>query len=186
MQGMIFQLQKEFSKAIGAFQKAISFWRSAGLTDEVSTGLNDLAIVEKEAGDFKGAQRDYQEALRIARRLKDTENIAMITVNLAGVFNALKKWAVAERRSKVGLELGKKLGLQELIAVAEQQLGEAMLAQRRANEALPHAQKAVTILTRLRSRNLSEAQTTLAACQAACLADNPASNAGGAKPAASQ
>jgi hypothetical protein len=54
----------------------------------VAIGLNDLAEVERLSGDLAAAERDYREALRVARAVGYAEGVADITGNLAGMATA--------------------------------------------------------------------------------------------------
>ena len=127
-----------------------------------------MAEVKKESGDLDGAEADYHEALRIARKTDDHEGVATYTGNLADLGLARKDWPDAERLAHAAMVLAEGIGRLELIAANHHRLAEALLHQQRASIALPHARKAVDIYTRLRHRDLAEAESTLAACEAAC------------------
>ncbi len=167
--GLRHQLQKDCPAAIAAYQEAVELWRSLSPeSDDVAIGLNALAIAKCELKDMDGAEADFCEALRIAHKVVDREGIAICTGNLAQVFLARQDWPSAEHQAAEALELAKGVGRQEIIAKDHHRLAKAMFHQQCATEALPHAQEAVTIFTRLRSPELAEAQATLAACEAAC------------------
>ena len=129
--------------------------------------LNDLAATKKESGDWDGAEADYHEALRIARKVGYREGVAYMTGNLAELYLARENWIAAERLAHEAMVLAEGIGRLELIASNHHRLSEALLHQQRASVALPHAQQAVAIRTQLRHRDLAEAEATLAACEAA-------------------
>src|SRR5205814_7531456 len=78
-------LKGAYQDAIAAHRTALDLRRrclppeSAG----VARALNDVAIAERAAGDVSAAEREYSEALRIARAIGFTEGAASCTGNLA-------------------------------------------------------------------------------------------------------
>ncbi|MGH8645673.1 MAG: tetratricopeptide repeat protein, partial [Gammaproteobacteria bacterium] len=111
------------------------------------------------------AERDYREALRIARAVSYSEGVANFTGNLAGLALARKNWLEAETLAREALPLSEKLGRQELIAVDCRRLALALVRQGKAGEALPYARRAVDIYTRLGSPRLEGARATLRECE---------------------
>ena len=169
LRGFGYRLLKDFPKAITAFQQSLRLYRNLQPESEnVSAVLNDVAIIKQQSGDLDGAEVDFREALRIARKWGYREGIANFTGNLAEVFLARKDWIIAERLAAEALVLAEGVGRFEIIAENHWSLAEALLHQQRAHEALPHAQQAVAIFTPLRHHTLAEAEATLAACEAAC------------------
>lgn len=166
LRGMGYRLQKDTPAAITAYQQVLELHRSLNPeSKDVAGGLNDLAAVKKASGDLDGAEADYREALRIARKINNREIVAGIPGNLAELYLERKDWCAAERLATEAMTLAESVGRLELIASNHYRLAEALLHQQRANEALPHARAAVEIFTRLRHHGLAEAEATLAACE---------------------
>lgn len=169
LRGMGYELRKDYPAAITAYQQALKLHRSLNPESaDVAIGLNALANAKKAYGDPDGAEADYREALRIARKTGHHESIASYTGNLAELYLKRKDWPAAERKATEALALAEGVGRLELIAANHHTLALALLRQQRAYEALPHARKAVAIFTPLRYYDLAEAESTLAACEAAC------------------
>ncbi|MGH8474897.1 MAG: tetratricopeptide repeat protein [Methylococcales bacterium] len=168
LRGLGYRLRKEYPAAIAAYQEALKLRRSlAPESADVASGLNDLAGAKLRSGDLDGAEADYREALRIARKVGYRDGIATYAGNLAEVYLDRRDWPAAEKHANEALELAKALGRLELIAGDYHILANALLNQQRAAEALPHAREAVAIFTRLRHIDLAEARATLAKCEAA-------------------
>ena len=98
------------------------------------------------------------------RKIRVKKRIAEFTGNLAALALDREQWAEAESLAREALALAEKVGRQELIASDCHCLAKALLKQNRANldEALSLSRRAVEIYTRLRHRDLQEAQETLA------------------------
>jgi len=171
LQGLGHQLKKDSPAAITAYREVLDLYRSlAAESEDVAMSLNDLAIAEKNAGDYAAVEEHYREALRVARAVGYAEGVAYITGNLAALALDRQDWPTAEAQAREALPLSEKLGRQELIALDNHRLAHALLRQGRAAEALPHARKAVQIYTRLGSPDLAGAQATVTECEAALAA----------------
>ncbi|MBI3423769.1 MAG: AAA family ATPase [Acidobacteria bacterium] len=84
LRGYGYQLKKEYSAATTAFREAFMLDRSLSAeSEDVANDLNDLADTERLSGDFTAAERDYCEAVRIARVIGDAEGEAVYLGNLA-------------------------------------------------------------------------------------------------------
>ena len=79
--------------------------------------------------DYPAAERDYREALRIAKINKNNEHIAIYTGNLAVLALDREQWAEAESLAREALALAEKVGRQELIAGDCHRLAKALLKQ---------------------------------------------------------
>jgi len=135
---------------------------------EVATFLNWLANAEKASGDDAAAERDYREALRIAKQTGNREAIAAYTGNLAGLALDRRDWPAAEALAREALRLSEQIGRRELIGAHCARLAKALARQGRQKDALPHAQRAADIFTKLRSPSrLEEVQDVLKECEEA-------------------
>jgi tetratricopeptide (TPR) repeat protein len=156
----------DYTAAIAAYHEVVRLWRTLSPeSDDLAIGLNALASAEHFSGDIATAERDYQEALRIAFAVDYREGVASYTGNLAGLALSREDWPGAEALAREALSLAEKVGRKELIAGDCQRLAKALAQQGRKLEALPHARRAVEIYTALRSPDLEVARRTLAECE---------------------
>ena len=166
LRGIGHQLAEDYPAAIAAYREAVELHRTLGReSEEVAAGLNALAEAERESGNLDAAERDYREALRIARAVGYREGVAYMTSNLAALALDRKDWPGAEALAREALPLSEEVGRLELIASTCHSLAQALARQGKKEEALPHARRAVEIHQKLGSPNLAEAQRTLAECE---------------------
>ena len=170
LRGLGHKLMEDYPAAIAAYREGLEIHRSISPeSDSVALALNSLAGAERANKDYLAAERDYREALRIAKIIKGDERIAFITGNLAALALDREQWAEAEPLAREALTLAEKVGRQELIAGDCRRLAKALLKQnvgQIANlplqEALSLSRRAIEIFTRLRHPELQSAQKTLA------------------------
>jgi tetratricopeptide (TPR) repeat protein len=166
LHGIGHQLVGDYPAAIVAFREAVELWRTLKSESvDVAIGLNTLADAERVSGDPDTAERDYQEALRIARAIDDREGIAIYIGNLALLALDREDWPGAEALAREALTLAENVGRMELIASSSRRLAKALARQGRKPQALPHARRAVEIFTALRYTELEAARRTLAECE---------------------
>jgi tetratricopeptide (TPR) repeat protein len=166
LRGFGHRLVNDYPAAIAAFREATELDRSLGReTQDVATSLINLAQAEVSSGDFKAAERDYREGLRIARALNYAEGVANITGNLALLALNREDWLGAEALAREALPLAEKVGRLDLIAEDCRRLAIALVRQGKKEEALTHAERAVEIYQKLGSPALAWAQQTLAECE---------------------
>ncbi len=155
--------RKDYPAAIAAYREALDIFRSISPeSDDTARALNDLAGLERVNKDYSAAERNYGEALRIAKK-NSNEELMTISGNLAGLALDRELWAEAESLAREALALSEKVGRQELIARDCHRLATALLEQNHnLDEALSLSRRAVEIFTRLRQQDsLQEAQETL-------------------------
>ena len=159
-------LNKDYPAAIAAYLDSLDLHRSlATESKDVAGSLNALANAEKESGDLTVAEGHFCEALRMARAVGDAEGVATYTGNQTALALDRADWLAAETLAREALSLSEAVHRQELIATDCQRLAQALVRQGKTAEALPHAQHAVNIYTRLRHPALASAQATLQECQ---------------------
>jgi tetratricopeptide (TPR) repeat protein len=149
--GLGFKLNKEYQEAIAILGKALEIWRSIDSeSDEVAIALNDLADVKCAIKDFLGAERDYREALRIAKKVNYQEEIALISGNLAYIVLDREQWVEAESLAREALKLAETIERQDVIARDSHSIAKALFKQNKnLEEALTHIRRAVEIYTYL-------------------------------------
>ncbi|HEX3145876.1 MAG TPA: tetratricopeptide repeat protein [Pyrinomonadaceae bacterium] len=166
LRGIGHTLAGDYAAAIIAFREVVDLDSSLDSeSPDVSIDLNALANAERFTGEIDAAERDYREALRIARAVDYHEGIAYITGNLAALALDRNDWAAAEALARDALLWSEKVGRLELIAADCVRLGLALVRQGKKEDAFPYCGRAVEIFQRLGSKELAAAQQTLAECE---------------------
>ncbi|MFN8411432.1 MAG: tetratricopeptide repeat protein [Anaerolineales bacterium] len=182
LRGYGHKLKEDYPAAIAAYREALEIFRSISpVSREVADSLKEISIVEHKTKDYDTAERDYREALHIAKKIDDQEIIAIIIGRLAELALDRAQWSEAESLAREALALAEKVGRQELIAIDCHHLAKAIVraisesplpaSQRdvRLQEALSLSRRAIEIYTRLRSPRLQSAQELLAEIEKAIL-----------------
>ena len=166
LRGLGHELKQDYHAALADARQAVELRRSlAAESEDAAIGLNDVAGIEQQMGDFPAAERDYREALRIARAVGYAEGVAYIIGNLAALALNREDWPEAEKLAREALPLSEKVGRKQIIAEDHRRLAKALVRQGKREEALPHAQEAVARYTLLGSPDLAKAQAILHECQ---------------------
>lgn len=165
LRGRVHTLKRDYPAAIAAYQGSLDLYRSLATESvDVVIVLNDLADAATLTGDYATAETHYREARRMARAIRYAEGVAYITGNLAALALYREDWPDTEILAREALTLAETVSRQELIALDCRVLAFALVRQGKAGEALPHARRAVEILTRLGHHELAAAQATLDEC----------------------
>jgi tetratricopeptide (TPR) repeat protein len=166
--GLGHRVEKNYVAAIAAYKEALGIWRAlAPESKDVASVLNDLAAVEQLSAHYISADRNYQEALRIAKKLNDSEGIAIYSGNLADLELDREDWPAAEALASEALQLSERIGKEWETAANCARMAKALVRQGRNIEGLPYAKRAVEVLTKLRSLELLEkTQEVLRECEA--------------------
>jgi tetratricopeptide (TPR) repeat protein len=166
LRGWGYRQQDNYQMAIEAFRKTLDLDRTiAAESADVVIDLQALAEAERAAGEYDLAEHDHTEALRIARKLNDVEQVATSAVFLTEFSVRRGEWKAAEKKALNALTLSQGLGRQESIATAGAYLALALANQGRRAEALPHILQAVKIYRRLGGPNLQWAEILLRDCE---------------------
>jgi tetratricopeptide (TPR) repeat protein len=166
LRGIGHHMKKDYRAAIAAYRECLALHRTLSVESvDVALTLNWLATAERAAGDLDDAQRDYREALRIARAVNYPEGVANYTGNLALLARHRGDWPTVETLAREALTLAESVGRLELIAGNCRSLAQALVRQAKPAKAVPYAQRAVDIYARLGSPRLESARKTLKECE---------------------
>lgn len=168
LRGLGHKLEKNYPAAIAAYKESLAFCRAIASeeSEEVSSVLNNsVSEVQRLQGDFAAAERDYKEALRIAKKVENREGIAAITGKLASLALDREDWPQAEKLAQQAFDMAEKLKKHSMIGVNCLRLVQSLARQGKAAESLDYARCAGDIFSRLRqSDELEKAQAALREC----------------------
>ncbi len=159
-------LNADYENAITAYREALQLHRSLSAeSEDVTIALSALADAEMFSEDIVAAERDYREALRVARVRNFRKGVAAYTCKLAGVAVKRQDWLGTEALAQESLTLAGDLGIQQLIADDCYYLAQALARQEKKAKGLPYARRAVEIFTKLGSPSIKFARAILAECE---------------------
>lgn len=171
--GMEYELRGDHAAALEAYGKALDLWRRLSLeSDDVSRVLNDIAGIKRKLGQLDAADRDFQEALQMARKANFREGIANTTGNLAEVALDRGHWNRAEMLAMEACTLSTAMRHSELMATSYRRIAVALTHQGRPGEGLRYARRAEDIAAVLRSPEFTRARDAREKCQAALRESN--------------
>lgn len=178
LRGIGYELEQNYAAATEAYQAALELYRAAGVEGaEIATTLSSLGDVAHAQENYSAAESYYSEALQTAQTADDWENLTTITGNLAILAVDREDWTAAEKLAREALQFAEKVGRQESVGSQCSFLAAALVAQDRIQEALPYAQRAVEVFTRLRQPGrLEYARSVLESCGAESASKPPPIN----------
>ena len=163
--GTYFQLIKDYAAAVRAYRQALGVFQSLEDKLWIAIVMDSLATAEQMMLDYSAAKSNYLEALRIAEEINNQEVLAYVKGDLAELALTQNDWPTAAQYAREALPLSEWVGRLDLIALNCRRLAQSLVLLRGQAEALPYAQRAVTIFTKLRSPELAEAQAVLKECE---------------------
>jgi tetratricopeptide (TPR) repeat protein len=167
LHGLAHQRAKNYSAAIECCREALKLWQMVAKEhpDIIPRGLNTLAENEHLSGDLVGAERDYSEALRIARAIDYQQGIRTYIGSLAELELDRCDWLKAEKLAREALALCEKVPHEEMIAENCHRIAKALLGLGKGAEGLAFSRRAEVIFTKLRSPKLEAIRITLRECE---------------------
>ncbi|HWT02623.1 MAG TPA: DUF4062 domain-containing protein [Pyrinomonadaceae bacterium] len=166
LRGLGYIAAKNYPAAIASIHEALTLDRSlTPESEDVVIGLITLAEAERYSCDYSAAERNYRDALRIAKRLKYQEGVAHCIANQAELALIRENWPNAEALAREALGLSEALGRIDLIGLVCQRLAKSLARQGRPHEGLPYARRAVSIYSKLRVTELEESPAVLKECE---------------------
>lgn len=160
--GMGYELQEDFPAALAAYRETLQLWRvGSPESQDVARVLSDIAGIERHMRDYDAAERNYQEALRIAQKTGFVLGVTKYAGNLADLALDRKQWSEAEAVARKALVLAKRVRHRELIAANYLRIATALAHQDQPVEGMPFARRALDIFTALRAPELASAEETL-------------------------
>jgi tetratricopeptide (TPR) repeat protein len=131
----------DFDAAAEAYREGIRIWRAGGERGLLGTAIRNLAVIDRERGDYASADTLLSEALELRRELSGERSSAVAEVysSLAGLRNRQGRYAEAEDHARAALALYEELlePGHRLTLNAGLELAEALVQQGRYDQAVP-------------------------------------------------
>ena len=133
--GIFFSFSNDYSKALDCFDRALSFFKIDGTSENISNCLNNIAILYTKFSEYEKAIDNIEMALAIDEKSNNNANICMDLNNL-GLFyknkgtNSLQGSDCNRAISHLfrSLEIAEKLQLKKMIIKINNNIGETLFA----------------------------------------------------------
>lgn len=158
LDGLIAQQRKESDKAEQLLQESLKIRLTLNADREVAFVLISLAQLAQEQKNYPSAEKYFLEALELSRRASDTATQASVNSYLGELYLQRKRWSEARKWFERAMLMAREVGRVELIAHIQYGLASVHEAGQRTDLALPLAEEALKIYTRLQHRNVKAVQ----------------------------
>jgi tetratricopeptide (TPR) repeat protein len=166
MYGLGHKLENNYELAIKHFRDALQLLMlSKNENSILAQVLASLAEAQTEYGDLREAEKNLVEALKIAEKVNNIEDISIYKGSLAELALAETDWVKAEELARGALELAEQIGQQEELARNNYRLAQSLLQQGFPSQAYSYARISVEKYSNLRHKYLPEAQELLLRCK---------------------
>jgi len=165
LRGHGYYLRGDYPAALAAFREALAIDLAIGTDSaDVVSDLTNVANAERGTGERDAADRDFGEALRIAKKLDNRGMIANATGNLAILAADREDWKATEQLAREATRLSEHSGRLETLAHQSALLARALARQGKKADGTPFARRAVEIFTKMGHSNLNWAKEVLREC----------------------
>ncbi len=170
LRGISYKMSGNYEKAIDIITNALDSWKKTNPEGiEVAAVLNTLGEIQIKDGEmannnekFVDAERNFTEAIRLAKINNHKEGLANYIGNLADIAIKNHDWQKVESLASDALRFAEELGLQDAIAKENLHLAIAYMNLRHGgHRGLVASRKAVEIYKRLRHKDLPGAEAIL-------------------------
>jgi serine/threonine protein kinase/lipopolysaccharide biosynthesis regulator YciM len=145
---------KLLQQAFDAYEEYVTLMRQAEDFKAVGDGLNKLGNVARDGNDAKRAIELYKEAMDLAKEQDDLVGEAWATSNMSIAYSLMAKQWQASRHSDRALKLAIRSGDMPVIARANYRHALVIFRQEKSDKALPFAQQAHQLYTRLKDQEM--------------------------------
>lgn len=130
-------------EAADCFEHALAIHKRIGEFGSVAVNLNNLGVVRFSAGDYQAALSLFVEAEKTAGDVGDRKNYSLALENQGKTHALLGNYEQARQFNETALSIAMELGFQIVAVMAERNLGDICLYQRKFAEADTHYARAL-------------------------------------------
>ncbi|HRQ42596.1 MAG TPA: tetratricopeptide repeat protein [Chloroflexota bacterium] len=153
----------DFGQAIQIYESCVAILQSLRLTNSIKTHQLNLALLYWRVGNLSAARKLTEEVIAFAQKLNNHLMLCTVLLNYSLLLLRQGDGAAAEREARKALEIAETKGFTELNGFGYTDLGHALLAQERYQEAEAAYGRALTIREELGQHFLAmETRTGLA------------------------
>jgi signal transduction histidine kinase len=105
--GAIYDLQKDYKKALECYQKTLTINSEIGDKSLISANLDNIGLIHYQLGDYLKALEYFQKSLQIENEIDDDKGKFYPYFNLGLVYNKLKQYNMALYYTHKSLEIAK-------------------------------------------------------------------------------
>jgi len=148
--GAIYNIKKEYRKALGYLEKAIAFYRKIGIKSEEAKSLRNIGETHYHAKDYSKAMIAFNKALQIGKDLRNNDIICTSYCCLAEIYYSKKDFEKLEKILLKALDIAEKDQLLNLTSACNLYLAKLYEEKNNIDQALSY-QKAYSKTLELRA-----------------------------------